>query len=190
MPTQTIDLNNTTPAAPANTLNVAWQADAPSLDPTVVRNVSAYMPKFTGDAGAGGALGLVPAPAAGDAAAGKVLGAGGAFQFLPIVIGVVVLSGVTGTALLGELVAPRAGSLSKCVARVTASDPSVALTFRFKQNGIDVFTSDPTIAAGTVPSIIHFTSLTSVPLAVAADDVFTFDITAGTSAWKFTAQLE
>lgn len=32
---------------------------------------------FTGDSGSGGAAGLVPAPAAGDAAAGKVLGAGG-----------------------------------------------------------------------------------------------------------------
>jgi hypothetical protein len=32
---------------------------------------------FTGDSGSGGVHGLVPAPAAGDAAAGKVLGAGG-----------------------------------------------------------------------------------------------------------------
>jgi hypothetical protein len=32
---------------------------------------------FTGDSGSGGVAGLVPAPAAGDAAAGKVLGAGG-----------------------------------------------------------------------------------------------------------------
>jgi hypothetical protein len=41
---------------------------------------------FTGDAGAGGALGGVPAPASGDAAAGKVLGAGGSW---------VVVAGVT-----------------------------------------------------------------------------------------------
>jgi hypothetical protein len=32
---------------------------------------------FTGDSGAGGVQGLVPAPAAGDGAAGKVLGATG-----------------------------------------------------------------------------------------------------------------
>ncbi len=37
------------------------------------------LPAFTGDSGTGGASGLVPAPAAGDAAAGKVLGAGGAW---------------------------------------------------------------------------------------------------------------
>ena len=34
---------------------------------------------FTGDSGSGGVIGLVPAPASGDAAAGKVLGAGGSW---------------------------------------------------------------------------------------------------------------
>jgi hypothetical protein len=83
MPTQTINLNNSTPAAPAGSLNVEWQADTPTLDPTVVRNVSAYFSKFTGDTGAGGAMGLVPAPAAGDAAAGKVLKADGTWYVPP-----------------------------------------------------------------------------------------------------------
>lgn len=39
----------------------------------------ALMPDMVGDAGAGGTHGLVPAPAAGDAAGNKVLGAGGAW---------------------------------------------------------------------------------------------------------------
>jgi len=39
-----------------------------------------WLPAFVGDAGAGGTLGAVPAPAAGDAAAGKVMGAGGAWR--------------------------------------------------------------------------------------------------------------
>ncbi|KFC73188.1 putative membrane-anchored cell surface protein [Bosea sp. LC85] len=38
---------------------------------------TALLSAFTGDAGSGGVKGLVPAPATGDAAAGKVLGAGG-----------------------------------------------------------------------------------------------------------------
>ncbi len=79
MPTQVINLNNTTPAAPAGSMNVEWQADAPSLDPSVARNVSAKLPVFTGDSGAGGAMGLVPAPASGDAVAGKFLSAAGNF---------------------------------------------------------------------------------------------------------------
>ena len=85
MPTQTINLNNTEPAAPAGSQNVLWQADAPSLDPTVVRNVTAYHSKFVGDTGAGGVMGLVPAPGAGDAAAGKVLKADGTWYVPPSV---------------------------------------------------------------------------------------------------------
>jgi hypothetical protein len=83
MPTQTINLNNSEPAAPVGGLNVEWQADAPSLDPTIARNVSAYLPKMVGDSGAGGVMGLVPAPAAGDAAAGKVLKADGTWYVPP-----------------------------------------------------------------------------------------------------------
>jgi hypothetical protein len=83
MPTQTINLNNTTPAAPAGALNAEWQADPPSLDTAVVRNVSAYFPAFTGDTGAGGAAGLVPAPPAGAAAAGKMLKADGTWSVPP-----------------------------------------------------------------------------------------------------------
>jgi hypothetical protein len=72
MPPSIINLNDATPAAPAGSANVKWQADTGSP-----RNVSAHLPVFTGDAGSGGAMGLVPAPAAGDAAAGKVLKADG-----------------------------------------------------------------------------------------------------------------
>lgn len=48
-------------------------------DPTDLTGTqaTAILDPFTGDAGAGGVQGLVPAPAAGDAAADKVLGAGG-----------------------------------------------------------------------------------------------------------------
>jgi len=41
---------------------------------------SVNAPQFTGDSGLGGATGLVPAPAAGDAAAGRFLGANGAWS--------------------------------------------------------------------------------------------------------------
>jgi len=80
MPTQTINLNNTTPAAPAGALNIEWQADPPSLDPSVSRNVSAYFSAFTGDTGPGGTMGLVPAPPPGAAAAGKLLKADGTWS--------------------------------------------------------------------------------------------------------------
>jgi hypothetical protein len=46
------------------------------------RNVSAYLPLLVGDSGSGGTAGAVPAPAAGDAAAHKVLKADGAWEAL------------------------------------------------------------------------------------------------------------
>lgn len=49
--------NDTTPAAPSGKVNVKWQADAPDPNPTVVRNVSAYMPVMTATDG-----GAVPTP--------------------------------------------------------------------------------------------------------------------------------
>ncbi|HYD16749.1 MAG TPA: hypothetical protein VEB03_01965 [Candidatus Nanoarchaeia archaeon] len=82
MPT---NLNNSDPAAPANSKNVTWQSGDWYLDAQgrTVRNASAYIPEFTGDSGSGGASGIVPAPAAGDAAAGKFLKADGTFAVPP-----------------------------------------------------------------------------------------------------------
>lgn len=47
MPTQTINLNDSLPAPPAGLQNNKWQADPPSLDPTVIRDVSTYTPLAT-----------------------------------------------------------------------------------------------------------------------------------------------
>ena len=70
-----INLSDSTPAAPAGTdLNVKWQADS-----SIPRNVSAYVTDMVGDSGSGGTQGLVPAPPAGSAAAGKFLKADGTF---------------------------------------------------------------------------------------------------------------
>jgi hypothetical protein len=230
MPTQTIDLNDALPTAPAGKQNNKWQSDPPSLDPTVIREVSNYTPEFVGDtgsgglsgavpapaagdaaagkflhadgafevlptlvgdSGSGGSKGLAPAPAAGDAAAGKFLHADGSFELLPITIGFVMNDGSTGTNVGPMLVAPRAGKVTKCVVITKLSDGSTALTFKIKQNGTDVFSSDPTVGAATSPGTVStFTTLTSSPLAIAAGDKFQIDITSGNGNWSFTAQLE
>jgi hypothetical protein len=110
---------------------------------------------------------------------------------IPLVIGFVMNTGATGTNVGPELIAPRAGALSKCKIVTKASDGSTALTLTIKQNGVSVFSANPTITAGTTAgTITTSTSLTSNPLAVAADDLFTIDITSGSSSWIFTAQLE
>ena len=63
------------------------------------------VPNFVGDSGSGGVNGLVPAPGAGDAAAGKFLKASGSFVIPPTMVGD---SGSGGTA--GYVPAPPAGS--------------------------------------------------------------------------------
>lgn len=63
------------PAAPAGSVNLPVQVDVNGPNTTV--SVSA--PLLVGDTGSGGAAGLTPAPAAGDAAAGKFLKADGTF---------------------------------------------------------------------------------------------------------------
>jgi hypothetical protein len=127
--------------------------------------------------------------------AGTVLTSDGtdpAWSALPLEIGFGILSGVTGTTVSpGRLRYPRAGKITKCVVVVNASDASVSLAFKIKQNGTDIFSSDPTVSAATpAGSVVTFTALTSTPLAVSAGDIFTMDITTGSSSWSFTAQLE
>jgi hypothetical protein len=108
-----------------------------------------------------------------------------------LVIGFNVGNGSVGTIVGGYAIAPRSGTVSKCKIVVNAADASTALTFTIKKNGTSVFSSNPTISAGTASGTLSTsTSLTSVPLSVAADDLFKLEITSGGSAWSFTAQLE
>lgn len=85
----------------------------------------------------------------------------------------------------------QAGQVTSCQIIITASDPSTALTFKIFQNGVDVFSADPTVAAGTASgTVVNYTSLTSSPLSVAAGDKFYMQITSGSSAWQFIARLQ
>lgn len=144
-----INLNDTTPAAPAGFTNGKWQAD--TNDP---RNVSVNFP--------------APNP----------------------VIGFVITSGVSGTDIAPHLTAAKAGQVTRCVVAVKSVDPSIGLAFRILQNGVNVFSSNPTVAAGTSPAIYTFSSLTSSPLSVSDNDLFTMDILTGSSLWVFGAQLK
>lgn len=54
---QKLNYSDTTPAAPAGSKNIAWAADAPSADPTIVRNISAHVAEATATTD-----GLVPTP--------------------------------------------------------------------------------------------------------------------------------
>lgn len=81
-----VHLNSTTPSPPAGQQNTIVQAGAPYPDPNdpnfQVTDSTQYVLPFVGDSGTGGLAGAVPAPAAGDAAAKKVLKAGGGWGAL------------------------------------------------------------------------------------------------------------
>lgn len=114
-----------------------------------------------------------------------------AYSLSPTVIGFVINTGVTGTDVGAMLVSPRSGFFTQCVVVVKASDGGTALTFTIKQNGTSVFTTSPTIAAGTASTtVVSFSGLNTNPLSFSQNDVFTIDITSGSAAWLFTAQLE
>lgn len=100
-------------------------------------------------------------------------------------------NGSVATKVGGNAIAPRTGPVAKCKIVIDASDPAVPLTFTIKKNGVSIFSSNPTVAAATAAdTLITNTSLTSVPLAIAADDLISLDITSGSPSWQFTAQLE
>lgn len=110
---------------------------------------------------------------------------------VPIVIGFILNTGVAGVNVGPQLIAPRAGTISKCLVSTKTSDGVAALTFRIKQNGTDIFTSDPLIPAGTGGGTLStFTNFTTVPLSVSANDLFTIDVISGSANWAATIQLE
>jgi hypothetical protein len=189
-----IELNASDPAAPAGAQNVHFRTDQSHTgaqdDPYPT---SAYLSPFTGDGAGTPASGLVPAPAAGDAAAGKVLSAGGGFVIPQLVIGWYVPAG-SATAATGvgpAHISPRVAQLSKVKLVVIATDASNPLTLRIKKNGTAILVTDWTIAAGAAQgAVLTATNLTPSPLPVGVDDIFTLDIIAGSGTWAFTLQLE
>lgn len=178
--TQEINLNDALPAAPPNTLNVKWQGDAPSLDPTVVRKVSANVPAATV-----ATLGLIK----GDNATLNIA-VDGTISVQELCFGFGITDGSIASSVTLPVLARRAGVVTTCVVIVKASDGALNLSFKIKKNGVDVFSSDPVITAGTAGGTVATFALSSASIAVAKNDVFTMDITVGSSAWKFTAQLE
>lgn len=75
-PITAINLNADTPSPAAGNSNIIFQSDGGEPQ----ANISAFDPLMIGDSGSGGYPGNVPAPAAGDAVAGKFLKADGTWQ--------------------------------------------------------------------------------------------------------------
>lgn len=79
VPTNTIGIDKLANQAQSTILGRAAGAGTGAVTALTAAQATAILDAFTGDSGSGGVKGLVPAPSAGDAAAGKVLGAGGSW---------------------------------------------------------------------------------------------------------------
>lgn len=139
-------------------------------------------------------IGSITAIPAGGAAGG---GNGGApiSSGIPMVIGFPIATGATGTNVAAEAVAPRGGTLSVGVIVIKASDATTDLTFDIqKKTGsgawASVLSAPQTVTHGAAADSIITFSLASASINVARHDQFIINISSGTSAWKFTVQLE
>lgn len=97
---------NNAETAETNAEAAATLAEGYALAAEGYAAAAADMPEFVGDSGSGGVKGFVPAPGAGDAALGKVLGAGGGWvdvAGLPVVAGRSVLAALSVTTPLAYL---------------------------------------------------------------------------------------
>lgn len=96
-----------------------------------------------------------------------------------------------GTNVGPMLASARQGNTSMVAVVIKASDASTNLSFDILQNGTSIFQTPPVVAAGTPGgTLIVITNLTSTPLAVSQNDIFSFNILTGSGSWFFTAQLQ
>jgi hypothetical protein len=102
-------------------------------------------------------------------------------------VGFGINAGSTGTNVTPYAIASHGGTVSSCAVVTKVSDPSVNLAFTIRQNGTAV--ASGTVAAATAAGTESTFSL-AMTATVTTSDKFTIDITSGTSAWQFTAQLQ
>lgn len=118
-----------TPITGAGTIGIAWASQAAarvlaapassSGTPSFRALVGGDLPAMVGDSGSGGTKGAVPAPAAGDAAAGKYLKADGSWQVPPG-------GGGGGSYTAGDGI--DSTSLSSSIIAVDATVPAIAVS--------------------------------------------------------------
>lgn len=174
---QLIDLNDTAPAAPSGSLNGRWQKGATSgTDPATglpIYPASVNVPQMVGDTGSGGTMGLVPAPAAGDAAAGKVLKADGTWYTPPAsltnpmtAVGDLIIGGTVsgGAATPARLAAGASGYV------LTSNGPGAAESWQTPVGGVNsLFGSGPPV--GLLQASIQNGNSMSFPRAVTAGNL-------------------
>lgn len=97
--TLTLAANSVTNAMLAQVATATFKgrttASTGNVEDLTAAQAAALLPAMVGDSGSGGTKGLVPAPAAADAAAGKVLGAGGTWVVVGVPAGAICAFGMS-----------------------------------------------------------------------------------------------
>lgn len=182
-----------------------------SNPPTFEDASAASLDDFTGDSGSGGIRGLVPAPAAGDAAAGKFLAADGTWD-VPAgsgspsdgggtgVIGIVIYTGgsVISTGTKGFVRVPLACTIVK--ATVLSIDPSATSGSIVVDVWKDSFANFPptdadSITASAPPTLSSAnksedSTLTGWTTSISAGDVIGFNVDSATTVTKVMVLLD
>lgn len=184
----TDNLSNSTPAAPANSLNVQWQADPVSNDP---RNISANVPFATATT-----PGLVPTPP-NDAT--KYLDGTGAFS-KPSGSGLVCVVGITidgggsapSTGTKGFIQVPFAATITGWT---IIADQSGSCSIGVKKSTFAAFPTTSSIVASAPPTLSSQQNATSTTLTgwtttINAGDVLEFDLSSVSTCQRITLELQ
>lgn len=203
-----INLNNTNPAAPSGARNTLWQKGASTgTDPVTgypIEPVSSYMTDMVGDTGSGGADGLVPAPAAGDAAAGKFLKADGTWDVPGSGVLGIVIDGGGSTPTVGlkgfaqvpynctitgwSIIADQAGSASLDIWFLAGSAPPAAPSI---PTSADIISASAPAALSSAQSAAGGASAISTwTTALSQWGTIAFNLTAASTVTRIILQLQ
>lgn len=163
---------------PANSLKGNNTGAPQGVDDLTTAQVAAMLPAVVGDTGTGGTKGLVPAPAAGDAAGEKYLNADGTWG-VPRPFAFAKINGSTGAIVKGvnvTSVSKATGTYDVLLTTAAAdADYTIQATARIASaSGTATASVDETVAPTTTTFRVRTHTLTTAPAITLADAAFLY----------------
>lgn len=102
----------------------------------------------------------------------------------PTSLGFTLNSGAIKTDAAPRQIGDHTATISTCQFLTTASDGAVGLAFDIKDNGTTIFSSTPTVTAGTSAGTLSAVgTLTSTPTTITKNHSYSINVTGGSSSW-------